>query len=198
MAGIYVERPWVRGWPRRRWLPGVSRRPLGLLEERGRAHTFFDLDGLTYLYPKPPDDRCGEGFALDALGLFLPRLRDTGMERLILARVLWTNERLSGYRRTIPDAAITVVRLTAPLEVIEARIRRREVGSATEWYLTQARESQERWGSSGRRRPHRYRGPRCALHCRGNRPEDRLELTAPLDGQLGRAYAATTHAVRRT
>jgi hypothetical protein len=31
--------------------------------------------------------------------------------------------------------------------VIEGRIRRREVGSATEWYLKQARESRERWAA---------------------------------------------------
>lgn len=122
----------------------VAYETMEVLEERGLAHAFFDLDGLTYLYPKPPDDRFGERFALDALGLLLPRLRDTGVERLILARVLWTDESLSGYQRAIPDADITVIRLTAPLEVIEARIRRREVGSATEWYLTQARELQER------------------------------------------------------
>jgi hypothetical protein len=125
----------------------VAFETMEVLEERGLAHAFFDLDGLTYLYPKPPDDRFGEGFALDALGLLLPRLRDTGVERLILARVLWTTESLSRYRRAIPDADITLVRLTAPLEVIEARIRGREVGSGTEWYLTQARELQERWAA---------------------------------------------------
>jgi hypothetical protein len=43
-----------------------------VLEERGLAHAFFDLDGLTYFHPKPADDSFGEGFALDALGLLVP------------------------------------------------------------------------------------------------------------------------------
>jgi nucleoside-triphosphatase THEP1 len=125
----------------------VAFETMEVLEECGLAHAFFDLDGLTYFHPKPADDSFGEGFALDALGLLVPRLRATGVQRLILARALWERESLSRYRRALPDADITVVRLTAPLEVIEARIRRREVGSATEWYLTRARELHERWTS---------------------------------------------------
>jgi hypothetical protein len=125
----------------------VAFETMEVLEERGLAHAFFDLDGLTYFHPKPADDFFGEGFALDALGLLVPRLRAAGVQRLMLARTLWERESLSRYRRALPDAEIAVVRLTAPLEVIEARIRRREVGSGTEWYLTQAREFHERWTS---------------------------------------------------
>jgi hypothetical protein len=67
------------------------------------------------------------------------------MERLILARVLWERDSLSLYRDAIPDAEITVVRLTAPLDVIDARIRHREAGSAVDWYLARARELEAHW-----------------------------------------------------
>jgi hypothetical protein len=118
-----------------------------VLERRGISHAFFDLDGLTYVYPKPPADRFGERFALDALGLLFPRLQHQGVERLILARVLWERESLDLYRRAIPNAEITVARLTAPLAVIEARIRRREAGSAVDWYVGRARELDAQWAS---------------------------------------------------
>jgi hypothetical protein len=119
-----------------------------LLEERDVRHAFFDLDGLTYFFPKPPDDAFGERFALETLGLLFPRLRDYGIDRLILARVLWERESVDFYRAALPSAEITVVRLTAPLTTIEERIRRREVGSAVDWYLARARELDARWAEN--------------------------------------------------
>jgi adenylylsulfate kinase-like enzyme len=122
----------------------VAFETMDLLEERDVPHAFFDVDGLTYFHPKPTDDQFGEQFAIHALGILVPRLRqEQGIEHLILARVLWERESLDRYRQAIPDAEITVVRLTAPLDVIEARIRHREPGSAIEWYLERARELED-------------------------------------------------------
>jgi adenylylsulfate kinase-like enzyme len=124
----------------------VAFETMELLEERDVSHAFFDVDGLTYFHPKPSDDRFGERFAIEALAVLVPRLREEqGIERLILARVLWERESLGRYREAIPDAEIKVVRLTAPIEVIDARIRRREAGSAVEWYLARARELDAHW-----------------------------------------------------
>jgi hypothetical protein len=123
----------------------VAFETMELLEERDVPHAFFDVDGLTYFHPKP-SDRYGERFAIDALGMLVPRLREeAGIERPILARVLWERASLDRYRVAIPDAEITVVRLTAPLDVIDARIRHREPGSAVEWYLGRARELDTQW-----------------------------------------------------
>jgi hypothetical protein len=86
-----------------------------LLVARDVRHAFFDGDSFTHFHPKPPNDPFGERFASEALGMLVPRLREEqGVERLILARVLWEPENLRLYRRAIPDAGITVVRLTAP------------------------------------------------------------------------------------
>lgn len=116
-----------------------------LLEEHDVSHAFFDVDGLTYFHPKPPDDPFGERFAVDALGLLFPRLAERGIERLILARVLWERESLAAYARALPGATFTVVRLTAPLPVIEERLRRRELGSGLEWFLARAAELAAHW-----------------------------------------------------
>lgn len=124
----------------------VAFETMELLEARDLPHAFFDGDWFTYFHPKPPDDRFGERFAIEALRALVPRLREElGIERLILARVLWERNSLDRYRQAIPDAEITVVRLTAPLDVIDARIRHREAGSAVEWYLARARELDAHW-----------------------------------------------------
>ena len=124
----------------------VAFETMELLEERDVSHAFFDVDGLTYFHPKPSDDLFGERFAIEALGMLVPRLREEqGIARLILARVLWERESLRRYRQAIPDAEIVVVRLTAPLDVIDARIRQREPGSALDWYLARARELDSHW-----------------------------------------------------
>ena len=124
----------------------VAFEAMELLEARDIPHAFFDGDWFTYFHTKPPEDRFGEGFAIEALRALVPRLREElGVERLILARVLWERDSLLRYRAAIPDAEITVVRLTAPLEVIDARIRHREAGSAVEWYVARARELDAHW-----------------------------------------------------
>jgi adenylylsulfate kinase-like enzyme len=124
----------------------VAFEAMELLEAKDMAHAFFDGDWFTYFHPKPPEDRFGERFAIEALRALVPRLREeVGMERLILARVLWERDSLTRYREAIPDAEITVVRLTAPLDVIDARIRHREAGSAVDWYVARARELDAHW-----------------------------------------------------
>jgi hypothetical protein len=126
----------------------VALATIELLEARDVPHAFFDGDSFTHFHPKPPDDHFGERFAIEALGMLVPRLRDEqGVKRLILAHVLWERENLTRYRRAIPDAEITVVRLTARLDEIDARIRHREAGSV-DWYLARARELDAHWAAN--------------------------------------------------
>lgn len=119
-----------------------------VLEEHDVAHAFFDVDGLTYFHPKPADDRFGERFAITALSTLFPQLQSQGIERLILARVLWERDSLSRYEQAIPGAEITVVRLTAPLSIVEERIRGREVGTSVDWYLARAAELDAHWSKN--------------------------------------------------
>jgi len=121
---------------------------LDVLEEHDVPHAFFDVDGLTYFHPKPVDDPFGERFALDALGTLFPKLARQGIARLILARVLWRRDSLARYQQAIPGAEITVVRLLAPLAVIEERLRGREIGAGLEWHLARAAELDAHWRAS--------------------------------------------------
>lgn len=116
-----------------------------VLEEHDLSHAFFDVDGLTYFHPKPTDDRFGERFAINALGTLFPQLQVLGVDRLILARVLWERNSLPRYEEALPGAEIIVVRLTAPLTIVEARIRRREIGAGLDWHLARAAELDAHW-----------------------------------------------------
>jgi hypothetical protein len=68
----------------------VGHELLDLLEARDVPCAFFDLDTLTAFHPRPPDDRFGERFALEWMGQMYRALRQQGVTRLILARVLET------------------------------------------------------------------------------------------------------------
>jgi ribose 1,5-bisphosphokinase PhnN len=74
-------------------------------------------------------------------------LRDAGVERLILARVVESTEHLAAIRRALPDVRLRVVRLTAPLEVLADRIAEREIGSGRDWHLRRAAELTQAWES---------------------------------------------------
>jgi chloramphenicol 3-O-phosphotransferase len=126
----------------------VAAEMLDVLEERGVPCAFFDLDALTAFHPRPAGDRFGEHFALEALSSLYAKHRDRGIERLILARVLENRHQLDGYREAVAGAEITVVRLTAPLVVIHARLRGRERGAGLDWHLERAAELEAQWRSA--------------------------------------------------
>lgn len=129
--------------------PGVGKTSvcfeiLEILEDVGVPHAFVDAE-LTYLYPKPPGDPSGHGVALRGLQALWSVYRELGAPRLILARVLESRQHLDEYRRAVPGADIQVFRLTASLEVIAARLTRREIGSGIDWYLDRAAHLTRLW-----------------------------------------------------
>jgi adenylylsulfate kinase-like enzyme len=108
-----------------------------LLEAEGIPHAVVDMDGLTWCFPRPPQDR------LRNLAAVWANYRAAGASRLVLARVIETRSQLDAYRAAVPSATIVVVRLKAPLAVLAARIRQREVGSGLARHLSRAAELAE-------------------------------------------------------
>jgi len=94
-----------------------------LLGEAGIAHAFVDMDALRWCFPAPPGDRFR-----------------VGIGRLILADVLEDRAALARYERAVPGAAITVVRLRAPVATLAAQVARRETGAGLAWHLARAAE----------------------------------------------------------
>lgn len=63
--------------------------------------------------------------------------RAVGAERLIITRVLEARSLIGRIERAVPGAEVVVVRLRAPLDVIQDRIRNRDL-EQPEWFLDAA------------------------------------------------------------
>lgn len=97
-----------------------------ILISRNVPNAVLDLDWLGQVYPGKSDDRYNQRLILENLSAIWPNLREAGAGRLVLARVIEDRSELAEYRKAIPGAAITVVRLKASPEVLKERIRLRE------------------------------------------------------------------------
>jgi hypothetical protein len=106
-----------------------------LLRQASVPHAVVDLAQIGAAWPAPPDDRWQERLIHRNLACVWSNFRDAGAETLLLARVLEDRSLLRHIEAAVPGARITVVRLRASKEVLEARIRRREGGRDPSWYL---------------------------------------------------------------
>lgn len=100
-----------------------------LLYEQSIQHALIDLDWLCQLYPAPAEDPYREDLMLRNLAAIWPNYRAEGLEYLVLARVIEHREHLSRYKAVIPEADIKVLRVHAPPNLVQERLRRREVES---------------------------------------------------------------------
>jgi adenylylsulfate kinase len=108
-----------------------------LLREAGVPHALVDLAGIGAAWPVPDDDPWNERLTHRNLACMWANFRNAGAGRLLLARVLEHRSLLRPIMEAVPGAAITVVRLRAPLAVVQTRIRHREAGDPG-WFLQAA------------------------------------------------------------
>lgn len=101
-----------------------------LLIEQDIPHTMIDMDALTWTYPRPANDRFNGQLGLRNLADVVRNARELGSSRLVVAGVIESRGDRDGYRAAIPGAAVTVVRLVAPIERIRERIMSRSAGGA--------------------------------------------------------------------
>jgi hypothetical protein len=113
-----------------------------LLRDAGVAHALVDLAWIGQAWPVPTDDPWNERLTHRNLACMWSNFRQAGADRLILARVLEARSLLHHIVQAVPGAEITVVRLRAPLAVLEARIRSREAGDPS-WFLGAATHTVE-------------------------------------------------------
>ena len=97
-----------------------------LLAEAGIAHAAIDLDWLSIMYPER--GRYGERLMFANLAAVWPLYAAAGAQRLLVARVVETRAELEQYREAVPGAEPIVCRLTAPVAVMQERLRTREPG----------------------------------------------------------------------
>ena len=113
----------------------------GLLKGAGMRFATVDLDALSYCYPPTRgDDRFRTKLTFRNLAAVWRNFRAAGAERLVLAQVLESRAELVRYRRAVPGAEMTVVRLRASVPTLRERIDRREVGLGRTWHRRRAVE----------------------------------------------------------
>jgi DNA polymerase III delta prime subunit len=113
-----------------------------LLREANVPHALVDLAWIGQSWPVPDDDPWHERLAHRNLACTWANFRDAGADRLILCRVLEDRSLLRAVAEAVPGAEVTVVRLRAPLPVLQARIRSREAGDPG-WFLQAAAHTAE-------------------------------------------------------
>lgn len=111
-----------------------------LLAEVEAAHCALDLDALSQVFPRTPDDPFMLRLAVDNLRAVWSNAARVGAERLVLASVVESVSDLQPMMGAIPGAAPFVCRLHAPVALLQERVRHREIGTDLDWHLRRARE----------------------------------------------------------
>lgn len=113
------------------------------LRSEGVPYAMVDLDAIVECYPAPPDDPFNFRLAMANLASLWHNFQAAGARCLVLNWVVESRAELAAYRRAIPGARITVVRLRAPVEELHRRINRRGTDSDLAWSLARARQLAE-------------------------------------------------------
>jgi len=112
-----------------------------ILKATGMHFAAVDFDALSYCYPPTPDDdRFRSKLTFRNLAAVWRNFRKAGAERLLLACVLESRDDLARFRKAIPGADITVVRLHAGSRALRGRVDRRELGLGRAWHRQRAVE----------------------------------------------------------
>lgn len=99
-----------------------------LIEARAR-HASVELEEIARCWPEEIASRSSL-FVYPNLAALWSNFAAAGASRLLLAGLLERRSDVHGIQDAIPDAVVTVVRLHAPLSLLEQRIRLREPGSS--------------------------------------------------------------------
>jgi hypothetical protein len=115
------------------------------LTANGLAHALVDADELDRVYPWPVPGLPAWEMARRNLASVWGNYAAFGHHRLVLCGVLADlRQELRWIAEAVPDAAFTVVRLTARLGVLETRVRRHEIGTAADDQLVRSTRQWEK------------------------------------------------------
>ena len=105
-----------------------------LLRDARVPHAFVDLARIGSSWPVPDDDPWNERLIHRNLACMWTNFRAAGARRLLLCRVLEARSLLRHVVEAVPGADVTVIRVRAPLPVLQTRIRARDAADPS-WYL---------------------------------------------------------------
>ena len=110
------------------------------LSAAGVSHAVIDMDALRWCRVSHPADRFNTALGLRNLAAVAANYRAAGVRRFVLADVVETAESRVAYADALGAARVVIVRLEAPLSLLEQRLRGRERGASLEWHLRRAAE----------------------------------------------------------
>lgn len=108
-----------------------------MLQNSDQRAVVIDLDWLGWTHLGPASPAPGQMIIKNLVAIW-PNFRAAGMRYAILARGLTSRADLESLKLAIPDADITVVRLTASTETLDARLRLRDTGAELDEHLREA------------------------------------------------------------
>lgn len=109
------------------------------LAEEDITHALVDCDELDRGHPRQIPGQPAWAMARRNLTAVWGNYAALGHHRLLLCGVFADlRQELCWVAEAVPDAAFTVVRLTAHLDVLETRVRRREIGTAADDQLVRS------------------------------------------------------------
>lgn len=120
------------------------------LHERGVRHALIDLDWLGQVYPVPGGhDPYGYELALQNLKEIWPNFLAAGAERAVIAGTLLSRSHREGIQAALGGAHLTIALVTAPTEVLKARIHSRNSGRLRDDFLARTAIVAEEIRSAG-------------------------------------------------
>jgi adenylylsulfate kinase-like enzyme len=121
-----------------------------LLRERDEPHAVLDLDALRQAWPSPPGDRFNTTILLANLRAVSANVRAAGARSLVLAGVVETAADREALARAV-GVPLTVVRLTADLDLVKARLRsrHRDDPDGLRWHLARSGELADLLAAAG-------------------------------------------------
>ena len=113
----------------------------GMLADERIPTALIDMDFLRCAWPQVTEWNHQLGY--DNFAAIAVNHQAIGVRCFIVADVVESLAQRAGYERAVPGAAVTIVRLDVPLDVIEKRLHNRETGDTVDWYLARSPELQD-------------------------------------------------------
>jgi hypothetical protein len=114
--------------PDRGWQTAVLREADSLLIEAGVRHATVELEEISRCWPEAIESSRA-AFVYKNLAALWSNFAVVGATRLLLSALVERRSEVQRVSEAVPGAVVTVVRLHAPLAVLEQRIRLREPAS---------------------------------------------------------------------
>lgn len=121
----------------------VARSISDILKEKSVHHALIDMDALRDVHPWSDSDPFYGQLGLKNLASIWKNFQAEGITHLIIPSVIENQSDVDGFQKAVPNVEICVVRLKAKLEVIHARLDKREVGESLTWHKNRAVQLEE-------------------------------------------------------